>query len=197
MILREPEQAWVELIPAKGDDPAVLVIFAPPTRSMKRRAQRAAWREMSGAKPEELDALELADIGDAFSRELLRLAIVAWKGVGLDGATVGEPAEITPPLDVRVKTSDKPDRPTGTIDLFLADEEAFDAADAAYVLPILERDREKNALSASPTGIGGAGTRGKAIAGSAARPRKKAGAKSARTGKTSLKPPKAKSSGKC
>lgn len=191
-MLRLSEPDWQTLRASRGEDPAVRVRFAPVTPGMKRRAKHAAGKALGDADIKAMDVLELADIGDVFSRELLRLAIVEWDGVG---DADGNPVEITPPLDERLKTSDKADRPTGTIDLFLAHDEMFEAADRLYVMPIVDRDREKNASAASPSGTGEAATRAKTIARSAAARKPKAGAKHAPTAQTSRKRPRGKKSG--
>lgn len=174
-VLKKQEPEWHELIPAKGKQPAVSVQFAPATRAMKRRAAAAmrAVLDQAGAD----DATATVEALDAFSRALLREGIMAWKGIG--GAD-GKPIPVTP----------------DNVEMFLAEDRLFAPADLVYVVPILNRDREKNGSSASRSGTGKAGTRGKAIAPPSATPRSKGGARNARTASTRSKPSKAKKSGR-
>jgi hypothetical protein len=177
MLTIKDGDGWETLRAAQGDEPAVEVQFGPITRGMKLRAYRRALGMVEGEDARKLDQVALGDIGDAFSYELLRLGIQAWRGVG---DANGEPVAITPPL--RVRTSEDEDRPKGTIDAFLSIEDLFDAADQVYVMPIVERDRSKNGSSASPNGTGGAATPAPDTAGSSARRTSRGGARSAPTG---------------
>lgn len=188
----QAELGWVTLIPDEDESKSVRVRVLPVTRAMRRRAKRAALKHIEGADLDALEQTDLEDFGDALSTELLRLAIADWAGVLGDD---DQPAELTPAAEVRMRTSAKPDRPRGTIDDFLAMDEIFQIADKLIVLPIVTREREKNGSPASPNGTGEAGTRAKTIAGSPAKPRRKAGAKSARTGSKSSRQPRAKKSG--
>lgn len=171
LILTKNEPAWVDLLPG------VRVQFAPVTRAMKRKARQAA-REVLGdvLSIEDVGSDQLFEMGEAFSRALIRLGIVDWDGIGdPKGKAMAVSAE--------------------TVEMFLENEDCFEAADALYVMPVVERDREKNALSASPDGTGKAATRAKTTAGSAARPTKKAAAKSAPTARKRQGHPKARKSG--
>lgn len=178
-----PPLGKVILIPDPTDETkSVWVEVIPINRAIRRRARRAAFRHLEGRDLKALEQEDLEDFGEAFSYELLRLVIVAWGGVlepeGGDDAPV---AEITPSHDVRMRTSTKADRPTGSIDDFLGMEAVFETADRLVVMPFVERDKEKNALSASPSGTGEAATQAKTIAGSPATRKTASAAKSART----------------
>lgn len=185
------EPLKVVLKEASGDGPEAFVILAPITPPMRRRAQRAA-RALLGDVDNlaDVDLDQLIDIGEVASRELIRLGAVEWGGLGDAG---GVPLELTPDRDTRFATANSPDRPGGTIDLLLDDEDCFATIDERYVRPDAMRRAEKNGLSASPNGTGEAGTPGKNTASSAARPKRRAAAKNARTARKSSrrKPPKA------
>jgi hypothetical protein len=169
---------WIELFPAEGKIPALEVQFARPSRSMKRRARHEAAGLLTPLEEgEERDMLELADVGDAYSRALITRAILGWRGVG--GAD-GKPLPFTP----------------ANVQVFLDQEEFFDAADAKYVQPEVAKDAEKNGLSASPVGTGEAATQEEIIAispASSADP--EAGATDANIGSSNPKPTKAAASG--
>jgi hypothetical protein len=192
MLTLKQGDGWEVLRDARDDEPAVEVQFGPITRGMKLRAYRRALGMLDGADVSSIDKMALGDMGDAFSYELLRLGIKAWSGVGDEN---GEPVAITPAMSIRFRTSENEDRPMGTIDAFLSIEDLFDEADRIYVMPVVERDRSKNALSASPNGIGGAEMQDPAIAGSSATPPSKAAAKSASTGSMRRKAPRKTRSG--
>jgi hypothetical protein len=172
----KPGPEWLTLIPAAGKVPAVRGQFAPASRSMKRRAQHEARKGIDGATVDLLDVCDLADIGDAFSRSLIRQALLAWEGIG---DVDGKPIEVTPEA----------------VELFLADERLFEAADALYVMPIVLRDREKNGYAASPNGTGKAATPAKDTARSRVGRTRAKGAESARTARTSPRRPRGKKSG--
>lgn len=182
---REPE--WLTLIEAADGEPAVRIKMPPITRAMRRRAAAAAQGIAGGAGLEDGadDPLLLIEAGEAVSMEMIRIGLLEcreWEGIG--GAD-GTPLPVT----------------EDNVEMFLADDELFAAADAAYVRPWVDRELEKKDYAASPNGIGEAATAERAIAGSsagrgpgkAARPRK--GAKSARTGSTRSAAAKAKRSG--
>jgi hypothetical protein len=159
----EPWPRWITLFDAADGRPAVRVLFARPSRSLKRRAQRAA-AELLGeiVEGEERDPFDLADAGDAFSEDMLRRAILDWEGIG---DAKGKVLPVTPE----------------SIELFIADQALLDRADELYVLPELRRDAEKNASSALSAGTGRAATPESATASSAAPERPKAKAKAAAT----------------
>jgi hypothetical protein len=169
-------------------DPAVVIEVAPHTRAMSRRAGLAARAQFPDLPLELKDAPRamVGDFIDAVTRETLRLAITSWEGIG---DAKGKPIPVTPELSVRVATADQPDRPSGTIDLFLADDDLLEVADRLYVLPQAERRREKNGAGHSSNGTSAGATD---IAKGAQSP---AGATSALTGSTPSKPSKRKKSG--
>lgn len=176
-LVAEEWPRWITLIPAQGDAPAVEGLFDRITRGMKRRAQR----EASGQLPEldegqERDILDLADIGDVYTRSLIRQGLRDWRGVG---DAHGKVLAFSPEA----------------LELFLDNDVLFDATDEAYVMPEVRREAEKNALSASPNGTGEAAMPANGTAISPATPRKRGGAKSAPTSKTNPAPRKAKKSG--
>lgn len=195
MRFSKPEPFWLTLIPpAAGDEEApngVRAKFAPMTRAMRRRAARAA-RAAAGElpdpgaelTPEMEDALYAA--GEVSSAMLIRLGLIEckvpeWEGVlDQDGA----------PLPL---TED-------TVDIVLANEEFLEAAERAYLLPIFERDAEKNGYSASPNGTGEAGTPASDIASSSAdtiqRTAPPSDATAAPTVRTPSRPRKPRASGK-
>lgn len=181
----------------KGYEPEAFVVLAPITPPMRRRAQRVALR-LAGevANVTDLDLDQIIDIGELGARELIRLGVIEWGGIGetVDGTDVELP--LTPDRDTRFATATSDERPSGTIDLLLDDDELFARLNEEYCRPDAVRRAEKNGLSALPSGTGKAGTRGKGTASSAARPKRTAAAKSARTGKTSSKPKPAKAPGR-
>lgn len=127
---------WLTLIEARGNLPAVEVLFAKPNRSMRRRAQRAGQQTIGEIEEDaELDILEIADAGDAYSAELIRLGALDWRGIG---NAQGEPIPLTPEAMAE----------------FLADDDLLDAADRVYVRPAVAASMEKNGLSVSLSGTG-------------------------------------------
>jgi len=167
--LQKRAPQWLTLRPAIGKDPAVQVLFAPVTRSMKRRAAAAA-RTLLPDLPDDLQGADAATVGDfidAVSRETVRLGILGggqWKGVGDANR---KPVPVTPE----------------NVDLFLQDEEMLEAADRLYLVPDAARAREGNGSAQSSNGTSAAG---KDIAPGARSP---GGAKSARTGSMPSKAP--------
>lgn len=197
---QKPEPKRIVLKAAEGKEPEAYVVMAPITAAMRRRAQGVVRRLVAGVDDiEDIDADTLGDAGEAASRELIRLGMIEWGGIG---DANGKPLELTPDRDTRMKTANAPERPEGTVDLLLADEEIFAKLDADYVRPDAVRIAEKNGLSASPTGTGEAATRGKGTASSHAAARKrgaasrKAAAKTAPTPKRRSRPKPAKASGR-
>jgi hypothetical protein len=167
---------WETLIEAHGGAPAVEVLFVPPSRAMKRRAAAAMRTILADAgDPPDLETVNAAL--DVYSRTILAEAIRAWKGIGDAG---GAPAPVNPDM----------------VALFLDDDRLFGPAHRLYVEPILDRDREKNASPASPSGIGEAATPAKTIAARSAAPAKKGAAKNARTPSTRSRRPKPRKSGR-
>lgn len=190
------------VLPSKAAEPAwtpVLggeVLFAPITRDMVRLARRAA-RDLSQAEPDDserspLDMLE--DLGDAFSHALIVAGAKDWRGVTtprLDEA--GEPmlSDGEPVYDDLAFTSE-------ALALALTDSVVFDAFDAAYVRPFVERERKREAPGKgsprSPDTTGATETQEPTIAGSRATA-SAAAAKNAPIGSTSRKPKRKKASG--
>lgn len=193
LVIGEKRPVKVVLRAAQGDDPEAFVTLAPITPGMRRRAQRAA-RGVIGevADIAEVDEDLLFDAGDTASRELIRIGMIGWGGIGGEG---GAPLELTPDAATRLRTANDPDRPTGTIDYLLADEDIVAAIDRDYVRPDAIRRLEKNASSASSNGTGEAATAASDTASSVASRRRKGGVQRARTGKTSSAATKPKASG--
>ena len=195
---KEPQR--IVLMEANGDEPEAFIVMAPITGAMRRRAQTAVRRLLGDADHiDDIDADTLGDIGETASREMIRLGAIEWGGIfGADG----KPVELTPDRETRLRTANDPDRPAGSIDLLLEEEDLFDRLDADYVRPDAMRRAEKNGSSASPSGTGEAGTPGKGTASSrAAGPKRKAAsrkaaARSATTRKTRSRRKTAKTSGR-
>lgn len=179
-----------------GYEPEAGVVASPITPAIRRRALRATrlfLEEAEATSFEDMNPDQLGDMGETVSRELIRMGLADWFGIGDDD---GKPLELTPDQATRIRTANDKDRPTGTIDLLLADETWFAKLEAEYVQPDALRRMEKNGLSGSPNGIGTAATPGNATANLAARPKRRAAAKAARTAKTSCKAKPRKASGK-
>lgn len=182
---------------AKGRkaEPEAFVVMAPITAPMRRRAARAT-RLLLGEVNDlsDVDMDRLIDASEAGARELVRLGMIEWGGIGDAGGT---PLELTPDRDTRFATANEQDRPTGSIDLLLEDEDLLDRIAGEYVRPDALRRAEKNASSASLNGTGEAATRARTTAGSpAARSKKRSAAKAARTASTRSARKRAKPSGK-
>lgn len=193
----------VTLLEASEGRPAVKMLFAPIDRKLKRLVSRATRGFAAGIGASATDKIDeltdeqfdaLFDYSEAASREIIRLTAISWEGIG-DGGEDPQPLALTPDREVRIATCTKPDRPTGTIDQLLDDEVLFEAADRLFVKAQANRDAEKNGSSVSSNGTGGAGTQGKIIADSPARPKRKVAVKGVRTAKTSSRPSKRKPSG--
>jgi hypothetical protein len=150
---------------ANGKEPEAWVRMMPITGPMRRRSQTAMRRMIAGREFDELDNDAIFDLSEVASRELIRLGIVEWGGI-FDAK--GKAVELTPDRETRFATANDPNRPTGTIDQLLEEEDLFEKLDAEYVVPDAKRRAEKNGLSASPAGTGEAATRGKGTASSAA-----------------------------
>lgn len=163
LVVRKPKgEAWTPVMGAE-------VLFAPIDRPMLMRARRAA-RAVSAADTDDdgtsaIDMLE--EMGDAMSRALITEGAQDWRGVclmadeGDDGA--GEPLQFS----------------AENLAMALADPVTFEAFDAAYVVPFVtaEREREEpgNAFAASPNGTGAAATQDSDTVSKPA-PRKRGGA---------------------
>ncbi|VXC63509.1 hypothetical protein [Sphingomonas sp. AX6] len=175
-------QAGPTWLPVVGGE----VLFAPIDRTLVRRARRKALeqlgRDVHGPSAEgETDdfVIQMEDLGDALSCAMILEGAQDWKGAmeEVDGTFV-------PLTFSREALAD-----------MLADPVYFDALDAAYVMPYVRREREKNVSAASPNGSGAAAIGAKGTASTAATPKPKAAAKRARTASTSLKRSKPKVSG--
>lgn len=193
-ISKAPEAVRVVLQEAQGDEPEAFVLLDPITPKMRRRALKIARSDLDAAGVEysDLDPLQLRDVADLVSAELIRMGAREWGGIGGDD---GEVLVLTPDQATRLRTATDQDRPKGTIDALLADETIFDKLEMAYVLPDSVRLAEKNALSGSPNGTSAAATPDNVTANSRATPKRKGAAKSARMKKTRSKPTKAKRPG--
>jgi hypothetical protein len=131
--------------------PGVRVCFAP----VGKKAARAGGEAVRDILVADEGAVVAAS--DAIGESLLRHGIVAWEGVGdADGN----------PLPVNSET----------VEAFIANADAYGAADQAYITPWIMRDREKNASAGSLPGTGAVETPAKDTARSPATPKPKAGA---------------------
>lgn len=161
--------------------------FAPINRALVRRARRVALkaldRDEHGPEPQG-DAADIAvqieDLGDALGHAIIMEGALDW-----DGALEEVDGEYRAIEFSREALAD-----------MLADPVYYDAADAAYVMPYVMREREKNVSAVSPSGIGEAVTQGSDTVSTAVKPKRPAGAKRARTGSTRSKPRTAKARGK-
>lgn len=172
------------------------VVLAPITPKMRRRALRSVRQILTTENVDSTSAADenlLGDIGEAVSRQLIRMGAKDWAGIGDEN---DEPLPLTPDQATRIRTANDDDRPTGTIDLLLADEDIFNALDEGYVRPDAVRRMEKNGLSGSPNGTSAGATPAKTTADSAATRKKTGAAKSAPTKNTPRRPKPAKASGK-
>lgn len=107
----------------------------------------------------------------AFSEGVLCEAITGWTGIGDE---TGEELACDPE----------------NVALALCDVAFFDRLDAAYVIPMIERESEKNASAASSDGTSEAATAGKTTAGSAAATAKAGRKTRAKTGNSAKSSPK-------
>ena len=184
------------IVPAKPAEPewksvmGAQVLFAPIDRAMLRRARRAAAATLVGeARPVGDDAAvedQFAALGDALSLALLMAGILDWRDVCVmaDDDDTGS-GELLPCND-EVKAR------------LLADPLAFEAFDAAYVVPFATRERERAAPGkGSPLSPNGTSAKVKEATGTARSPAKAraAAAKSARTSPTKPRRTRKKQSG--
>lgn len=174
-------QAEPEWKPVVGGE----ILFAPIDRALVRRARRAALkaldRDPHGPAEGEADdvVLQLEDLGDALSVAMILEGALDWKG-----AMRQEDGKFVPLPFSRE-----------SLNHMLADPVYFDAIDAVYVMPYVQREREKNDSAASPNGTGEVATPGSGTASTVALPKAKAGAKRVPTGRKPRKQTKAKASG--
>lgn len=192
LVVRKPKgEEWTPVMGAK-------VLFAPIDRPMLMRARRAA-RAVSAADTDDdgtsaLDMLE--EMGDAMSRALITEGTQGWRDVASqqfndDGEPIltgkGDPVFHLLPFTPE------------NLAIVLSDPVIFEAFDAAYVVPFVtaEREREEpgNAFAASPSGIGAAAMPDSDTASKPA-PRKRGGAATnARTSSKNRRPRPKKASG--
>ncbi len=167
------------------------VMFDPITRPMLRRARRAALevldRVETGAGENASIEEQMADLGDALSHALIVAGARDWKDVGRavvdehDEPVVvdGEPQFAALPFTVE------------NLVTVLADPLAFEAFDAAYVIPFVQAERERAApgkeSSPSRDGISTKAMQGTTIVASPAAPATATDASSARTSPTKRK----------
>ena len=159
------------------------VLFARIDRAMMRRARRAAVAVVGKGEPAsgDDDIAAIEELGDAFSEALLIEGVKDWRDVAI--SVKGGVHEALP-------------FSRDNLALLLRDPVIFDAFDAAYVVPFVTREREKNASAASPSGTGEAVTRASGTASSPAKPKQTGAAKAALTGSRRRSSRKAKASGK-
>lgn len=137
-----------------GDATVTLAAPSPRIVAAGRRASRQAMDEDA-----DLD-WQIATV--AFSEGVLAAAITGWEGIG---TSEGEALDCT----------------KDNIALALQDTLFFDALDREYVLPIYQREREKNASAVSSAGTSAGATADKTTAGSAAATKRLAKPKAARS----------------
>lgn len=188
----QTEAVWTPVMGAS-------VLFAPITRPMLRRARRAALEALGvdGAEGGEARSVEeqMEELGDALSYALIIAGAQDWNEVGLQSVDqAGNPA--TGPDGQPVFEA----MPFSTANLaaLIADPLTFEAFDAAYVIPFVQRERERAAPGkGSPLSQNGTGTKAKAAADTVASPARAraASAKSARTSSTKRRPRAKKPSG--
>lgn len=199
MLVARPQQAPTEPVytPVMGAQ----VLFAPIDRPMLRRARRAALAARGatdkGGGAERSASEQIEELGDAFSYALIVEGTKEWREgtVGLqlfdaDGAPVlvdGEPQFEALPFSPE------------NLAIILSDPVAFEAFDDAYVIPFVTAERERaapgNGSAASPSGTGEAVTQASGTVTSAAKPKRRGGAKNAPTASTKPKRTPKKTSG--
>ncbi|WP_380787234.1 hypothetical protein [Sphingomonas sp. R86521] len=182
----QPEPFWRPVMGAT-------VLFDPITRPMLRRARRAAIEVLglTDSGPDQDASLDeqMADLGDALSHALIIAGARDWKDVGR--AVLDEHDE--PVLVDGLPQFDELPFTAENLAIVLADPLAFEAFDAAYVIPFVQAERERAApgkgSSPSPNGISTAETQGQIIAAS---PAPRATATDVRNAPTSSTKPKRK-----
>lgn len=138
--LAKPEPVTKELIPARGDHPAVTVTFNSQPSALSLRAARRAVAEVLRADP---TAIERA--GDAFTAAIIRFNLLAWTGiVDANGAVIEPTHDVVIPSDENDEIGIVQ---PGTISAFIAEPRLFEAADREYVLPWTQVDAEKNGFA--------------------------------------------------
>lgn len=192
LVVRKPKgEEWTPVMGAK-------VLFAPIDRTMVMRARRAA-REVSAAETDDdgtsaIDMIE--EMGDAMSRALITEGTRGWRDVASQQFDEdGEPvltSDGDPVFDLLPFTPEN-------LAIVLSDPFTFEAFDAAYVVPFVtaEREREEpgNASAASPNGTGAAAMPDSDTANKPAPRKRGAAATSARTSSRNRRPRPKKASG--
>ncbi len=178
------EPAWTPVMGAS-------VLFAPITRPMLRRARRAALEALGTQGEEGGEAASVAEqmeeLGDALSFALIVAGALDWRDVCImaddDDTGAGVALECTDANKA----------------MLLADPLTFEAFDAAYVIPFVQRERERAApgkeSSPSQDGISTQATGEPITAGSPAPLATATDAASAPTSSTRRKPKQKKPSG--
>ncbi|MET0373923.1 MAG: hypothetical protein ABW128_06655 [Rhizorhabdus sp.] len=184
--LGNPDPVERELIPARGELPAVRVTFnaqpSPLSLRMARKAAAAVYRE-GRDNPDER-------AGDAFGAEIVRYNILAWSGIGTGP---DQPVEPTHDREILDEKGDVTSIERGTISAFIAEARLMEAADREYVLPWALADAEKNGFAPSLNGISAGATAVPDTASLPAKPDVSADAapaptKSTRRGRTKARP---------
>lgn len=142
--LAKPEPVTKELIPARGDHPAVTATFNPQPSPLSLRAARRAVAEIMRADPAGNERA-----GDAFTGAIIRYNLLGWSGI------VDEKGEVIEPThDVEIHDDEGRviEVQPGTISAFIAEPRLFEAADREYVLPWTQVDAEKNGFVPLPNG---------------------------------------------
>lgn len=160
MLVAQKPQAEPVWTPVMGAS----VLFAPITRPMLRRARRSALEALGvdGADGGEAASIaeQMEELGDALSFALIMAGAIDWRDVCLMGDDDDTGAGIA--LDC---TADNKA-------MLLADALTFEAFDAAYIIPYVQRERERAApgkeSSPSQDGISTQAMQEPIIAGSAA-----------------------------
>lgn len=185
LVVHKPqaEPVWTPVMGAS-------VLFAPITRPMLRRARRAALEALGveGAQGGETATVaeQMEELGDALSFALIVAGALDWRDV----CTMADDDDTGVGVALECNDENKA--------MLLADALTFEAFDAAYVVPYVQRERERAAPGkGSPLSQNGTGTKAKAAAGTAASPARAraASAKSARTSSTKRRPTAKKPSG--
>lgn len=191
LVVRKPQgDSWTPVLGAR-------VLFAEIDRPMLMRARRAA-REVSAAEdPDDgrsaIDMLE--EMGDAMSRALIIEGARDWADVAvqlLGDAGVPLLVDGQPVFEALAFNAEN-------LAIVLADPVTFEAFDAAYVQPFVQREREReepgNGSAASQNGTGVAAMPASDIASKPARPTPAGGATNARTSSRNPRPKRKKASG--
>lgn len=181
---QQAEPVWTSVMGAS-------VLFAPITRPMLRRARRAALEALGteGAEGGETATVaeQMEELGDALSYALIMAGALDWRDVCVmaDDEDAGDGVALDCTNENKA--------------MLLADALTFEAFDAAYVIPYVQRERERAApgkgSSPSQDGISTQATGEPTIAGSPAPLATATDAANARTSSTKRKRKPKKASG--